>query len=144
DKWYWTISGTSGIDSTTKYKNYIGIPNGTYTVCLKVKNSCGVDSTCQQLNYVYYPINVQENSKNIISNVYPNPFRDKLIISCERINANTNPIQIKVMNSLGLLVYSDKMEGTQKEIQLPELASGLYFIQFTLNEIVVIRKLIKE
>jgi hypothetical protein len=146
DKWYWTCSGIPGVvDSTTINKSYYGpLPNGTYTVCLKVKNSCGVDSLCQLFNYVYYPINVKENTENLISNLYPNPFHDKLIITRENPNLNMPDMKIRITNSFGSLIYSGTLEGTEKEIQLPELASGLYFIQFISNGIVVSRKLVKE
>jgi hypothetical protein len=133
------------VDSTTINKSYYGpLPNGTYTVCLKVKNSCGVDSLCQLFNYVYYPINVKENTENLISNLYPNPFHDKLIITRENPNLNMPDMKIRITNSFGSLIYSGTLEGTEKEIQLPELASGLYFIQFISNGIVVSRKLVKE
>lgn len=144
EKWYWTCSGVAGIDSTTINKSYYGLPSGTYTVCLKVKNSCGVDSLCQPFTYTFFPIYVEENTESIAISAYPNPFQDRLVISREGSGANASAIEVRVINSLGSLVYVDKMQGAQKEVQLTGLAPGLYFIQFVSDGRVLSRKLIKE
>ncbi len=146
DKWYWTCTCIAGVDSVSMMnKSYYDIiPNGTYTVCLKVKNSCGIDSLCQPFSYMFNPVNIDEKIKNQLSHIYPNPFHDSLIISREDNNVNMNAFQVRIINSMGVLVYSDKMEGTQKEFYLNELVPGLYFIQFYLNDKVVSRKLVKE
>lgn len=144
EKWYWTCTCVPGVDSTSGYyKSYYGgMPDGTYTVCLKVKNSCGADSICQTFNYTYFPVGLDENSEEPVMGAYPNPFHDKLtIIGHQNV---INAIEIRVINSLGSLVYLDKMEASQKTLELGGLAPGLYFIQFVYNGKAVSRKFIKE
>jgi hypothetical protein len=146
-KWYWTCTCLPGqVDSTTIDKGYYGgpFPNGTYTVCLTVKNSCGVDSLCQPFNYVFWPLGVNEKTETTGIGFYPNPVHDKLFISQQGYATNREATGIKIINSLGALVYSDKMEGTMKEIQVDGLAPGLYFIQFTSGSKTITKKVIKE
>jgi hypothetical protein len=145
--WYWTCTCMPGvIDSTVIDKSYYGGPfaNGTYTVCLKVKNSCGVDSVCHPFNYTFWPIGVEENIENTLASFYPNPVTDKMIISRSGSKIYTEVVSIRILNSLGALVYSDKMEGALKEISFGGLAPGLYFIQFSSGNKTVSRKVIKE
>ena len=146
DKWYWSCTCTAGIDSTTINKSYYNpmIPNGTYTVCLKVKNSCGVDSTCHPFNYVFFPVSVREIEESIVYNFYPNPFHNKLIVSRKDDRVSLNLVQVRIINSFGALVYSDSMDGSKKELLLDLLAPGLYFIQLLSDDKVATRKLIKE
>jgi hypothetical protein len=146
-KWYWTCTCLPGqIDSTVINKSYYGGPfmNGTYTVCLKVKNSCGSDSLCMPFNYTFFPIGVEEKTEDASIGFYPNPAHDKLMITYNGSRANMEAIRIKIINSLGALVYTDTMEGILKELRLDALAPGLYFIQFTSGNKTISRKVIKE
>lgn len=145
--WYWTCTCMPGlVDSTVINKSYYGgpFPNGTYTVCLKVKNSCGVDSLCQPFTYTFFPIGIQETTESLTANFYPNPVHDKLMISREGSNTTMEAIRIRIINSLGALVYSDKMEGILKEIRVEDLAPGLYIIQFSVGNKTVSRKVVKQ
>jgi hypothetical protein len=145
--WYWTCTCMPGnVDSTTMNKSYYGgpFPNGTYTVCLTVKNSCGMDSLCQPFNYTFYPIGIEETTESAMTSFYPNPIQDKLMIARNGTGTNMEAIRIRIINSLGALVYADKMEGALKEIRLDGLAPGLYFIQFSSGNKTISKKVIKE
>lgn len=146
-KYYWTCTCIPGIiDSTIINKSYYGgpFPNGTYTVCLKVKNSCGIDSLCQPFNYTYYPIGIQETEESISLMVYPNPAQDKLIVSYLGNTSNMDATRMKIINSLGALVYSGIINNQTKTISVSEWPSGLYILELVLGNKIITRKFVKD
>lgn len=146
-KYYWTCTCMPGIiDSTIINKSYYGgpFPNGTYTVCLKVKNSCGIDSLCQPFTYTYYPIGIQETEETVSLMVYPNPVHDELIVSYLGHTSNTDAIRVKIINSVGALVYSGIINNQTKTISVSEWSSGLYILELVLGDKIVTRKFVKD
>lgn len=145
-KYYWTCTCMPGaVDSTTINKSYYGpMPNGTYTVCLKVKNSCGIDSLCQAFSYTYMPIGINETEETTSLLVYPNPVHDQLIISYKGHSSNTDATRVKIINSVGALVYSGMIGQEPSSISVGEWSSGLYIIEFISGNTVVTRKFVKD
>lgn len=145
--WYWTCTCLPGqIDSTVINKGYYGgpFPNGTYTVCLKVKNSCGIDSLCQPFNYTFFPVGVAEQTDNPAISIFPNPVNDKVTISLQGYKTTGEGLRIKIINSLGSLVYTDRINEPLKEISVGNFAQGLYFIQLILGDKTLSQKVVKE
>ena len=55
-------------------------------------------------------------------NIFPNPFKDKIIVISELKQT------ISVFNNLGSLIYISKSETDKTELNLSEQPSGIYFI----------------
>jgi len=66
---------------------------------------------------------------------YPNPFTERLYFITEK------PVAIQIFNSNYQLV---KTGTVKKSINLEELPSGLYFIQYTIGDRLKIQKVIKN
>jgi subtilisin family serine protease len=64
------------------------------------------------------------------SDVYPNPFKNSTTLHFK----NTVKGDLNVYSALGTLVYSDKVEGRQYELNRNKLAEGVYIINVTTPE----------
>jgi hypothetical protein len=71
-------------------------------------------------------------------NVYPNPATDKLTISSEQLEIGST---IKIYNNLGLIV---KQLPTTNQIDIADLANGVYFIEISSTEGKILKKFSKE
>lgn len=84
---------------------------------------------------------VDSNTFNIVK-VYPNPFSDKIYFETERINSE---LEVAIYNSLGILVYSKKIESRQEnEISLQDITSGVYILVLRYNNMVFQKRIIKQ
>lgn len=69
---------------------------------------------------------LNENQKAAEIKLYPNPTNGRINIECE----SKNPVKIKVLNSLGIVVYSDVKTENVTQINLPpNTPAGYYFLQ---------------
>ena len=72
--------------------------------------------------------------------IYPNPVKDKLIVSSTELNQK---IDIQIMTAAGKIVFSDKwMSPFTHEINFTSFSDGLYFIRLQSNGNIVTRKVI--
>jgi len=70
--------------------------------------------------------------------VYPNPFRDKLVVS-----SSEKWSKLSIYNVLGGLVYEDKNYEVNKSFDLP-LQTGIYYVKLKINKLDKIVKVIKK
>jgi hypothetical protein len=73
--------------------------------------------------------------------LFPNPSKDYIKINSER---DLSSSEITITNSLGMLLYKVKPEGTSTQIETRELSPGVYFLHLTLNGKTMVKKFIKE
>jgi uncharacterized delta-60 repeat protein len=74
--------------------------------------------------------------------LWPVPVKEKLYISLSGI---TGTKYLKVYSSYGLQVFSCQVESDNAEIDMSNLAAGLYFIRiYGLNEAMITRRIIKQ
>ncbi len=71
--------------------------------------------------------------------IFPNPFSSSLTLQTEVIIN-----EIKVVNTLGVMVYSRANAGKETTIDLSELETGIYFLNIETEKGRVIKKLVKE
>jgi hypothetical protein len=84
-------------------------------------------------------LSTQENRQSEIS-LYPNPVHDKLIIE----NLDSQIKQIKITDANGKLIYSQKVNSTQNEIEFSQYPKGIYLITTESNGKVKTEKIIKK
>ena len=73
-------------------------------------------------------LNIEENEKNSFI-IYPNPVRSRLTI-----NSKTIIESMKIINHLGQVVFSEKLNETSKSIDLTKLKSGIYYLKIKFSD----------
>lgn len=113
----WTNCAGTPITSETGV-SYTPSVNDGYMVNIS-NNGCTTPSECYTINSV----GISENEKevNTMITVYPNPAKDKLNVKAEGQN-------LKVFNSLGVVVLTASLSKNEVELQVNELSSGVYHI----------------
>ncbi|MCE3227390.1 MAG: alkaline phosphatase domain protein [Bacteroidetes bacterium] len=157
--WNWGDGSTSN----NLYSSHTYSTAGTYTLCLTATVSCGaISTTCNSYfinkgdnNMVMVNVNVvppspvtvgirDSESENLIYAVYPNPNNGQFHV---RVNGlKDGDAFIGLFNVVGELVYHTN--GTvsngelNKEINVEEIASGIYFMKVSTGEKTYTKKMI--
>lgn len=74
-------------------------------------------------------------------NVYPNPAKDIITIDC---NTVFTPKELSIYNSIGEIVISRSNIKNVCEVDVKDLASGIYFLQLKNDNLVITKKVVKE
>ena len=96
--------------------------------------------------------------------VYPNPFRNKVIVSCSSLDfarddngkggddngrgvndhgIGDNDNKLEVFDLTGSLIYRTELS-SRNEIDLSKQSSGIYFVRLQNKQTVISRKIVKE
>ncbi|MFC2129418.1 T9SS type A sorting domain-containing protein [Bacteroidota bacterium] len=89
--------------------------------------------------YRQHITSVPQYVREATATFYPNPSYDHITIE----KNDFDPFSIEINSMNGQRVYSDRMEGNSKQIDLSTLSKGIYFITLRSKEIVRTEKLIK-
>jgi len=142
DKMYDSFSGTWNFFNLYRYNWHsesgllLAVINGT-------KTAEEQDWNIYSKSYYYYNgINVfqgvaQPNSKNI--SVFPNPVVDNIFI----VRQTPSEIKMKLFNSNGKLVFSDRFSEIAKSFDISGFKNGLYVVQLDINGEIENHKIIK-
>jgi len=98
--------------------------NGTYTAMIIASNSCASDTA-----YVTLSFEVGVNEMVLPINgavVFPNPSAGKITI--ELTQTTNEPLQVRVYNSEGKMVYKTDNFLNRKELDLGHLGRGIYLL----------------
>ena len=90
------------------------------------------------LNTIALPTGINEINKSGLLKVYPNPAKDKLVVSV----SNTGNSIITISDVLGKAVKQIKTSELQTEINVSDLQDGIYFIQLTQDNTSYVEKVI--
>ncbi|HRG54284.1 MAG TPA: PKD domain-containing protein [Bacteroidia bacterium] len=140
-KWYWDF-GDGTIDSTQTEFGHTYPSNGTYTICLTVKNACGTDTACQTFDYVYTPLPVQNLTQDDFKvTIYPNPFTSQTNILFTEEQKN---ITIKIMDVVGKEIKVIDFTGKELLLEKGNMKQGVYFIRIidTKGNVIAQKKMI--
>jgi len=133
---------TTDIPGATN-QSYTAMQTGFYTVVVGDSNSCKNSAS------VYVLISgVDDVSGYANISIYPNPATDGLMV--EWLNGFVgDEISISILNALGQEIFSSKQSRSigisddgRKEIDLSDLASGVYFIEIESQNIFLKKKII--
>ena len=125
----YTFSWSSGSSTTNTNNN---LPSGCYTVTIKDAGGCRTSrQVCLSVTGL---VSLSENPLN----VYPNPSTGKFTVEMAGRYA------LKVYNALGQLVVNVEEVNDMTEVDLSNMASGLYHVEVISSGQRQITKLIKE
>lgn len=114
--------------------------DGTYHVCLSVKNGSNCSFTICKDVTVTSPTSVHDISNDAGLMVYPNPVSDYLIIKGSLLNAT-----VTVQNVLGQTLFSERFsDEPSATINMSALAPGIYLLNVISKEGEFVRRVIKE
>jgi hypothetical protein len=135
DGFQWYLNGSPLPGDTSN--QIIASKGGEYSVLITDSNGCSAASN---------PVNVtgiNSLTDNAIS-IYPNPSNANWQLVPIAIGSN-NLIgaTLEVWDNEGQIIYESKITSVVTEINLPALASGVYYLRVNTGEGVVVRKLLK-
>ena len=108
--------------------------------------STATDSTWNFYNYtgagtfVCTLISAERVIENSDIQIYPNPFSDGLSIQ----TSGNREYSVELLTITGRTIYQSKTEGNFHRINLNELSNGIYLVRMKTDNIVTVRKVIKQ
>jgi len=136
--WQWEFEGGTPETSTEQNPVIVYSTPGIYDVTLIVSNNYGSDT----LSIPGY-ITVEELTGRIAGNsieiqMYPNPAKDKLLIS-----SKDNIQLVNILNISGQVEKNQECNTKQLTINIANLPDGIYLIRLHSKDVVVTKKIIK-
>ncbi len=112
--------------------------SGFYTVTLKVFNGCSDYQTSLLINVdnITGVVTLPENEADVV--LYPNPANSFLTIDNRSTNLKLK--EVTLFNTLGAVVYKEKLSGNRHQLPIGQLASGLYSMRILTDKGFVVRK----
>ncbi len=118
---------------------------GDYTITYSATDKAGNTGSCIRIVHVIAVTGIDENNVNLMLAAYPNPTNGIINIRIDN-KESANEIILKVFNSEGKLVLSDKYSagigGEIRQIDMTGFENGTYFIQVITGGHSLIRKVI--
>jgi hypothetical protein len=119
------------------------LPDGVYTITLSATDNEGNVGSCSFELTVESQLGVASNQLNASVEIYPNPARKVMNIG------NSADIQLErvlIYDLNGRLIQSVDLSNMDREVSVnvANLASGVYLVQFEAQGVTAIRRLIKE
>lgn len=101
---------------------------GTYTVCayyFDLADTAGCNAEyCENLTVTSSSASIKEIDEPLSVSVYPNPAVNTIEIS------STEPLEsFYIYNTLGTMVYSDRVQTTSTKVTISELPKGVYLLR---------------
>ncbi len=119
----WLLNGTAINGATTN--THTPVATGNFTVT--VKNAAGCSNTSDPFQLVVTATTPIPSSSNTTISLYPNPASNETWIELTQIP--TTNTQIKLINSLGMVVQSFYTKQKLNKIPLQGLSKGFYYIE---------------
>ncbi|MFD2512767.1 PKD domain-containing protein [Pontibacter locisalis] len=105
---------------------------GNYTVCLRIKTTCGIRSVCQQVNI---PTGLLDDYEHKLLSIFPIPANAKLHVN---VNEELLPraTSLEIFDSIGRKVKQLQRAEIQSEllIQTDKFLTGTYFLKLTCKD----------
>jgi hypothetical protein len=119
------------------------LPDGVYTITLSATDNEGNVGSCSFELTVESQLGVASNQLNASVEIYPNPARKVMNIGN---SADTQLERVLIYDLNGRLIQSVDLSNMDREVSVnvANLASGVYLVQFEAQGVTAIRRLIKE
>lgn len=138
----WYLNGFIITGATSQY--YAVTENGSYSVIV-TDTLFGCFAASDLINVENVSIETIFNDPSLLS-IFPNPVTNVLNISYS--NPNSKSLTIKLIDITGQLIYQEDLHPFRgdynKEIDMHNVASGIYFIKIIADTNVIIQKVVKE
>jgi hypothetical protein len=135
----WQINGVDITGATNQ--SYTISQAGFYTVIIHDVNGCINDNSIDVLT-----IGIGDPDSAVAISIYPNPVSNTLNIDLG--NAVNQPLEIKVLNSIGQLVYDNTRiianNLVHHTVDLSAVPSGIYFVEVKTHDVVIRKKIVAE
>lgn len=159
-----TWSWGDGTTSNVLYTSHTYSAAGFYTICLTVTTTCGSVGTSCWAGNIYKPSNgtdaqdmvyvnvlnpatvgIKNNSASeMVFSIAPNPSNGEFQLNLAGVNIGN--VSVKIYNLVGQQVYAAEAESSNgaviKEVQLDNVANGVYFIKVNANQQTVTKKIV--
>lgn len=137
-----SFTNTSDVEYTTHTATYTATATGLYYFGIHNNTPAAATQTFLFLDAISITSNLS-NNEFLASNVsiYPNPTKDMINIS-NSINATINSIQVTDLN--GRTVKSIVVNANEGQLNISDLASGIYMMNVSTDQGNITKKIIKE
>ena len=140
--WFWNNSGLANPVSTSNnpYTMENLLPNTTYTI--KVRAICagiGESDWSESLDVTTEGVGIDDHLMNSIS-LYPNPANEVINVQCTMYNVQS----IEVIDVYGKVINTLTVTDNPTQINVANLAAGMYFVRVTTEEGVVTKSFVKR
>ena len=136
----WFLNGSPIAGATGQ--SHTATVSGLYSVEITNSNACSAISSSLNVTLT----NIFETTNNIEAIIYPNP--NNGVFTLEINVAETQDIEIKIINVIGQEIFFDKLtqvNGSYKtEINQLNSSSGIYFLQIKTDKQLITRKIIRR
>jgi len=139
--WAWDFG--DGSTSTLQNPTHTYAASGNYTITLIATDGCTTDTST-----VNQPVTIVGLEDGIVQNlsVYPVPSQGVFQVGLEV--ASSEEATVSLVDAMGKRIFEQRWSlssgGNQLQIEQPQLAVGIYFLQIELEEGLVTRKIILE
>ncbi|MCF8373963.1 MAG: T9SS type A sorting domain-containing protein [Bacteroidales bacterium] len=134
-QWIDCNNGNSPIPGATD-QSFTPTSSGSYAVIV-ADNGCSDTSTCYSVN----PMKIVEINNNPNFKVHPNPATNKILVDINIENQSTG--QLTIYNIQAVEQFSIEINKPQTEIDISNLADGIYFIRLTSEAYAETKKIVK-
>jgi len=111
---------------------------GTYYLQITDGNGCEMNSN----SFEYLTTGISQVSSDLVLSIYPNPFKDETTVDFGRVIKQAS---VRVVDVFGKVIEEHSITNTDKHILKREnKASGIYFVEIEVENLVVKEKLIVE
>ncbi|NUM31447.1 MAG: PKD domain-containing protein [Bacteroidetes bacterium] len=122
----WTFG--NGDSAISKDASYTFNKSGKYTVCLKAINAAECSTkTCKDINIT---VAIQTINPKLKFQIFPNPGKGLFEV---QMGKNSDEINIEIFNSIGKIVYSEKLNAQAKYTFKLDTSPGIYFVRVNDN-----------
>jgi hypothetical protein len=133
----WIKCNPTALIAGATSQTYAPTANGNYAVII-TRNGCSVTTPC--FNFVINGID--EYNANSAFSIYPNPIKDKATLSFSKTESQ---VLLHLFSTDGKLVNSNFFNTTNLiELDLTNLAKGIYILQVSVTNLNAYRKLVIE
>ena len=141
--YFWKFGdGTPIVNNKTVSHTYNNTGKYTLTFYYQTNSVCGLDSIEWYINVnSKTPVNNYNKPQNNI-NIYQNPAHQQIAVSYQ-LSANSKPV-LKLLDVTGKLIKTQLIYGKLTDVDISDLAKGVYIIKITDKNGVAVRKVIKE
>ena len=136
--WFWDFG--DGTTSTLQSPSHSYASAGNYSVNLYVEN---LNKSWDEINHpiALSTMGVTDNSKALFQ-LYPNPTNEILTVS---LGKSASKVSYQIIDYSGKIVLEQTLSDSQLfNVNVEDLASGLYFVKITMDETVRFTKIVKN